>query len=132
MIFIPKKICNYPNCKKIIAYKERYCEEHKAIKDKKRTEYFKQYDRDRREEKETKFYNTNEWNRVRKVALARDYGLCQRCMNKGITRLADMVHHIEPLKENWDKRLNIDNLQSLCDSCHKIIHKEIDKGRGGQ
>lgn len=125
---MPKKICNYTNCKRIISYKERYCDEHKAIKDKQREEYFKRYDRVRKEEKETKFYNSTAWEKIRKAALVRDYGLCQRCIASGVTKIADMVHHIVPIRQEWNKRLSLDNLQCLCDSCHRQVHSDMEKG----
>ncbi|MGG3452046.1 HNH endonuclease signature motif containing protein [Domibacillus aminovorans] len=32
----------------------------------------------------------------------------------------DVVDHIIPIKIDWSLRLSLDNLQSLCQSCHNI------------
>ena len=58
---------------------------------------------------------------MRSLALARDGYQCVMCKRKGITTLATMVHHIEPVKKAWNKRLDIDNLMSLCEACHNGI-----------
>ncbi|HJF47575.1 MAG TPA: HNH endonuclease [Limosilactobacillus oris] len=65
-----------------------------------------------------KFYNSTAWKHKRQEVLDRDYGLCQRCGME-----ATLVDHIIPSKEDWDDRLNGDNLQSLCRSCHRIKTK---------
>lgn len=36
---------------------------------------------------------------------------------------AELVDHIIPSKDDWNDRLNNDNLQSLCRGCHKIKTK---------
>jgi hypothetical protein len=33
------------------------------------------------------------------------------------------VHHIVPLKQRWDLRLNEDNLITLSNSAHEYLHK---------
>lgn len=79
------------------------------------------------------FYHTKAWKRVRALALARDGGMCQSCMEKfrsgvGIRpRRAQMVHHIIPREERPDLALDLKNLQSLCNECHNKQHPE--KGR---
>ncbi|NFC89502.1 HNH endonuclease, partial [Clostridium botulinum] len=37
------------------------------------------------------------------------------------------IHHIIELKEDWDKRLDIDNLIPLSDKVHKIVHRTYDR-----
>lgn len=64
------------------------------------------------------FYKSKEWRTLRKQILERDLGLCQRC---GMP--AELVDHIIPSKDDWDDRLNPDNLQSLCRECHRIKTK---------
>lgn len=65
-----------------------------------------------------RFYHSTAWKHKRQEILERDYGLCQRC---GMD--ADLVDHIIPSKDDWDDRLNSDNLQSLCRNCHRIKTK---------
>lgn len=73
-----------------------------------------------------KFYKGTAWQRTRAVAWARDKGLCQDCLRKGIIKPAQEVHHIKELTpENIDNAavsLNLDNLVSLCKDCHAQRH----------
>ena len=50
-------------------------------------------------------------------------GLCVRCLLKyGIVTTEHLeVHHIEPLIQYWEKRLQNDNLITLCVQCHRFI-----------
>lgn len=79
------------------------------------------------------FYHRVAWKRVRALALQRDNGMCQECMERfnagyGIRpRRAQMVHHIIPLEERPDLGLDLNNLRSLCYECHNKEHPE--KGR---
>jgi 5-methylcytosine-specific restriction protein A len=77
---------------------------------------------------ETMFYNSRTWRKVRAEHLRRE-PLCQECLKKGITRLAQMVDHILPINredafdtrnEKWGEPYDHNNLQSLCHKCHAI------------
>ena len=52
-----------------------------------------------------------------------DYKYCLFCENQGITKLAQVVDHIIPITENWDLRLEYDNLRSLCKECHDNLRQ---------
>ena len=79
------------------------------------------------------FYHSAAWKRVRALAMQRDNGMCQDCMDRlragyGIKpNRAQMVHHIIPLEERPDLALDLNNLRSLCNECHNRQHPE--KGR---
>ncbi len=79
------------------------------------------------------FYHSKPWKRVRLLALNRDHGMCQDCMDRfragyGLKpHRAEMVHHIIPREERPDLALTLSNLRSLCNECHNKIHPE--KGR---
>lgn len=83
--------------------------------------------------KSLSFYHTAAWKRVRAMALQRDCGMCQDCMDRfragyGIRpHRAQMVHHIISLEERPDLALDLNNLRSLCNECHNREHPE--KGR---
>lgn len=84
--------------------------------------------------KESKpFYHTAAWKRLRAVALSRDNGMCQDCMERfrmgyGIKpNRATMVHHIIPVEERPDLALDLNNLRSLCSECHNREHPEKHK-----
>nr|WP_224929081.1 HNH endonuclease signature motif containing protein [Bacillus safensis] len=47
----------------------------------------------------------------------RDNYLCQSCLKQDRVVPAVMVHHIVELKQDWNKRLDLNNLESICNSC---------------
>ena len=51
--------------------------------------------------------------------LIRDYIICQKCGN---TRDL-VVHHIKPFATNKEKRFDTNNGITLCQTCHKEVHK---------
>ena len=81
----------------------------------------KNYDKYQRDKIATKFYKSTQWVKVRRQVMVRDNLLCQHCLDvKKITK-ANMVHHIIELKRDWSKRLELNNLISLCNTCHNKI-----------
>lgn len=76
-----------------------------------------------------KFRNTQAWKKKRKIVFDRDKGLCQLCIRKlydTYGRIYDNsieVHHIEPIVESYDLRLDEDNLISLCTYHHKMTDR---------
>ena len=76
------------------------------------------------------FYHSAAWKRARALALMRDGGMCQDCMDRlragyGFhPRRAEMVHHIIPISERPDLALELSNLRSLCNICHAAEHPE--------
>lgn len=59
---------------------------------------------------------------LRRKRLSRSNGLCERCLEKGITRLATVVNHITPLAHDGD---DVDeNTENLCAECDKIVTAE--------
>lgn len=81
--------------------------------------------------KYSKFYDSPHWKRMSKYIRIKYNGLCLYCLVKfKITTIADVVHHIIELKEDFSKRLEDENLLPLCHSCHNKLHKnytEIEK-----
>lgn len=83
------------------------------------------------------FYVSREWKDVRKELLNRDNNECQRCKGKFVVdhhpikkvcvTKARYVHHIKPMKDYFSYALDMDNLVSLCFSCHEIV-----EGRSGK
>jgi 5-methylcytosine-specific restriction protein A len=60
------------------------------------------------------------WRRLRKIALARDHYICVLCLRNENNRPkpARDVDHIIPVAKAPHLRLVLENLQSLCRSCH--------------
>jgi len=83
-----------------------------------------------RGDKEDRFRWTQQWKDKRKEIKERDRYLCQACLNNlpGTTNRLNSenlsVHHIRPLKTNYDLRLDNSNLITLCD----FHHEEAEKG----
>lgn len=44
--------------------------------------------------------------------------LCEDCMKAGHTEAANEAHHILKVATHPELRLDMDNLRSLCKSCH--------------
>lgn len=59
-----------------------------------------------------------DWRRVRRMALIRDMGLCQDCLEQGRTRAATDGHHVRKIDDAPHLRLDVDNVRMLCKECH--------------
>jgi 5-methylcytosine-specific restriction protein A len=116
----PKKPCAKPGCPNLTT--GRYCEEHWAEEKKERAESNRYYDQHRRDKRAEAFYKSRAWVAARRRVLIRDNYLCQECLRQGYIIRADTVHHKIGLKEDWSKRLQLDNLVSLCAKCHNQLH----------
>lgn len=76
-------------------------------------------------EKYQHFYNSKSWHDLRNFKWQESNGLCELCLKDGIVREAREIHHIVPINENWNKRLDYDNLLALCSDCHNAQHERI-------
>lgn len=119
-----KKFCR---CGKIISQEKKMCEkcEERFLKINKKS--YNDYKAKRTDIKEQKFYCSKDWIITRDVVKQRDKGLCQLCLFKEKIKSSDTVHHIEPLKDNWNRRVSLDNLVSLCDRCHWYVHMKYER-----
>ncbi|MGX7091191.1 HNH endonuclease [Hutsoniella sourekii] len=69
------------------------------------------------------FYWSSAWRKLRDEVLIRDNNECQVCKDFGRVTLDKLiVHHILPLENHWDKRLDASNLVTVCIECHNAIH----------
>ena len=78
---------------------------------------------------EWRFYSWGEWRACRREVLRLDRYECQRCKAAGRYSRAEIVHHIEPLRNRPDLALSIWNgenrqLISVCKRCHEALHPE--------
>lgn len=73
------------------------------------------------------FYRKKAWKLTRAKVLARDDYLCQKCSDRGAIKPAELVHHIIYVETDIQQALKLDNLISLCHSCHNNIHKNDHK-----
>ena len=68
---------------------------------------------------------------MRKIALDRDGHLCQACLEAGRAVPATDVHHQITVALAPHLRLDLDNLISLCKSCHSAITAVRDSAFAG-
>lgn len=67
------------------------------------------------------------WVKLRARKIAAD-PLCEDCLLKDITRIAEEVHHVRPIESAPDEAtmeilcFDYNNLRSLCRQCHKAAH----------
>ena len=119
-----------PRCNTLIPYGKQYCDKHQAEHDeymagRKRIANIK-YDKTVRQERDRKyylFYHSKEWEQL-KLYIGRKYkGLClySYLIDNRIVQ-ADAIHHIVEIKDNWDLRLDLDNLIPLSNKVHNQIH----------
>lgn len=62
------------------------------------------------------YYDTKEWRNLRAYKIGLD-PVCEVCESKGFTIEAKVVDHIQPINEGGAV-FDLDNLQSLCTTCH--------------
>lgn len=123
----PRHLCNHPGCMTLIPYDRTYCAKHKY---KKPIDYADQKERhlvnkaiyhkrinSEHESKYIRFYKSKEWRKLSHHWLMM-HPLCESCKRRGIMRKGDVVDHIIELRDDFSKRLNKNNLQTLCYSCH--------------
>ena len=128
------KIC--PRCKRLIPNGWAYCPdcrpiaeaEREAAKERKaeylRKKYNQRYN-SRRDPKYMAFYRSKAWKNTSKAKLQSCGYQCEGQL-QGCQGIACEVHHKVPIRtpEGWDKRLEWDNLEALCTSCHNGRHPE--------
>jgi 5-methylcytosine-specific restriction protein A len=126
-----KHVCKWNGCNQLIDMDEEYCDKHrdKAMKmnedekNKRNKEYNQRVRWTEHDGQYAKFYQSNEWKQTRKFVIARATGLCEECLKHGYYVRGRVVDHIVELKDRWDKRLDVNNLQYLCQDCHNKKHK---------
>lgn len=73
---------------------------------------------------ERKFRSTQAWRQTRDRVRERDHYLCRVCLDNKILMYSGIeVHHITSLKDNFDLRLEEDNLICLCREHHEKAEK---------
>jgi len=104
----PKRSCSYPGCPKLT--EGRFCEEHQKAID----AHYNKYQRD----PATRKRYGRSWKRIRDRYMA-EHPLCEQCQKEGRLTPAEEVHHIAPLSKGGSNAM--ENLMSLCKSCHSAI-----------
>lgn len=76
-----------------------------------------------------RLYKTQGWKRLRKVILARDFGLCQECRRRGAITKGNIVHHKVEAREDLSLFWSESNLETVCVACHNRDHPERSGGK---
>ena len=62
-------------------------------------------------------YGTGKWEALRSAQLLRE-PFCRACGRRGVREYATDVDHIRDHKGDWTLFTDLENLESLCHSCH--------------
>jgi hypothetical protein len=124
--YIKKRIINmiYRKCpicgNKVPQYTECACETTR------RRESYKQYQariiRIENEKKVKDFYNSDEWNKCKANVAAHQFHLDIMELSRGNIVQADLYHHIIEVKDDWESRLDTNNIVGLTQGNHNHIH----------
>ena len=81
-----------------------------------------EYNKHRRNKKAAAFYVSSEWRKTRAEAIRRFDGVdIYAFYELHQIQTADMVHHITPIEDDWNRRLDVSNLIPLSNHSHGII-----------
>lgn len=129
---MPKVICKYPGCNQLINKGEGYCERHKKKATASKKEEYKFYDYNRKDSKEWNFYKTSQWEYFRDdiLDIYNHLDLYAYYVEHKI-KCANTVHHIIEIKEDWDRRLDEENVFPLSEGTHRKIHNLYKKDKEG-
>jgi 5-methylcytosine-specific restriction enzyme A len=105
----PKKECAEPSCPKTIDHGQKYCDQHKFR--------LKEHEQ-RRGTSSERGYNST-WKKARDTYLKK-HPFCEVCKKEGRLTWGTAVDHIVPvINGQQDPNLwNINNWESICQSCH--------------
>ncbi len=123
------KRCRANGCHQMVAYESRYCKQHEylANDDKPKRDYsrYNQVTRHKDENKSNQyaFYRTRQWVHLRQQALERDHYVCQYCRLSNVVTPAKTVDHLRPLELFPDDGAKLNNLATICRSCHAFKTK---------
>lgn len=118
-------------CGDKISHKQKYCDKCKSKAEAEREQIQKvkskkynsdRYKRDLENESYRLFYLSKAWKSKRREILRRDNFECQICKALFNYKAATDVHHILNLRDHYEKRLDSNNLISLCNECHTLVH----------
>jgi 5-methylcytosine-specific restriction protein A len=130
--------CAAFGCHQLIPIDQTYCRSHEAKQQKmdkhERSSIHKKYNEHRYDDENivfTRFYKSRSFRKIRPTVKARASGLCQECLKQGKIRPGKIADHIVPIRTGygWLHRLDLDNLQWLCQDCHnkKTAKEKKDK-----
>ncbi len=85
-----------------------------------------QYFKRKRNSEADRFRNTQIWKRKSAAVMERDFHCCRVCLQAGIICSRELsVHHIIPIAVDFGRRLDDDNLITLCRFHHEQAERRI-------
>lgn len=106
-------------CRCITTNANGYCDAHQPKPRERSKESDRRYNEQRPERH--KFYHSKDWKALRRIKVAKN-PVCERCLERGVITPTQIVHHKITIEEDYSKRLDLDNLESLCRRCHNEEH----------
>lgn len=103
-----KKLCNEVGCGVIVEKGKRYCKKHTLLL--------------------KSMYNTKRWKNISQYKKNIN-PICEMCEEEGFVIRGELVHHIKDGEKFKNIFYNLDNLKTLCKSCHNIIHRNSIKNK---
>lgn len=86
----------------------------------------KEYNTFRTDTKEQKLYWSDDWDKAKAAAVWQCCGVdLYSFYVKKKLETGQTVHHIIPLKDNWERRLDLGNLIYLTEENHQYVHKKM-------
>jgi 5-methylcytosine-specific restriction protein A len=125
---MPSYRCQHPTCPTLLPSRG-YCPSCTAMgraSNSNKAQADKRYDKEKRDKRSKAFYNSKAWKQTRINKLSLN-PLCERCTKA----FASEVHHRQPLRTHWDRRLDMGNLIAYCKPCHSIVEGEKYQPQGG-
>ena len=113
------KYCEANGCRNKVS-KGKYCSEHSYSKKRMRKQRKK---KDIYHHENKSFYRSDTWKRVADYVYERESGRCQRC-GKFVYGRSAHRHHVVPIKDNPNLKLDPNNIRLLCPKCHVIEENE--------
>ena len=114
-------------CGRLMPYGGSYCgicapivaAEQEQRRAERQKEWQRKADQKRKGDPVTAFYRSKEWITLSKAYLQAARWRCERCGS-----VAECVHHKHYIRSDggWEKRIEWDNLEALCASCHAEEH----------
>lgn len=122
-----KHICHYPGCSRLVDTSQSYCDKHTGCRSDRQREYDRSV-RLKRDAQLHRFYDSPEWEYTTRFVNSRFKGLCLWSYYHGSIEPVDAVHHIMPLRQAWERRLDVSNLIPLTHANHMMVEAEYRRG----
>ena len=117
--------CTEPMCAALVHDGKSKCEQHRKQQQSRQS---KQYASRTENKQYADFYNSNAWRKL-SINHRKKQPLCMHCLKHNITKPADVVDHIIEIRDDYTKRFDVSNLESLCHACHNSKTARVRKQR---